>query len=65
MAQGNWNKGVGKARPRCRLCGHVVKKADLVRLDIVRQDGIASAHRACADASNRAYTVDDDTYPTK
>ena len=58
MAQGNWNPDVCKAKPRCRLCRRVVKKADMVRLD-----GIAPAHRACAINASRAYTVGSDIQP--
>jgi len=52
MVRGNWNPEVCEPKLRCRLCRRVVKSADMVRLN-----GIAPAHRVCADAANRAYTV--------
>jgi hypothetical protein len=51
MARGNWNPEVVKAQPRCRLCRHVVRLADLVRLD-----GVAPAHRICATERGRSFT---------
>ena len=51
MARGNWNPEVIKAKPRCRLCGRVVKAADFVRID-----SIYSAHRTCADDKQRTHT---------
>jgi hypothetical protein len=51
MARGNWNPTVIKPRPRCRLCGRVVKVADFVRLN-----GINPAHRTCANDKQRAFT---------
>lgn len=51
MARGNWNPEIIKPKPRCRLCGRVVKTADFVRLD-----GIYPAHRICAEAQQRAFT---------
>ena len=51
MARGNWNPDVIKPKPRCRLCGRVVKLADFVRLG-----GIYPAHRPCALANNREFT---------
>ena len=50
MARGNWNPEVIKPKPRCRLCGRVIKAADFVRID-----GIYPAHRACADDKQRPY----------
>lgn len=47
MARGNWNGNVIKPRPRCRVCGLVVK----VRL-MVRIDGVYPAHRDCATMKN-------------
>ena len=58
MAQGNWKPDVIKPRPRFRLCGRVVKKNDMVRLD-----GVNPAHRACADEKGRAYTKGDTIFP--
>ena len=51
MASGNWKPDVIKPKPRCRLCMRVVKKADFVRLD-----GVAPAHKQCADDAGRVYT---------
>lgn len=51
MAQGNWNPDVIQAKPRCRLCRRVVLPKDMVRLD-----GVAPAHKVCADDRGRAYT---------
>lgn len=51
MARGNWNPDVIKPKPRCRLCGRVVKPADFVRLG-----GIYPAHRPCALANKREFT---------
>jgi len=60
MAQGNWKPEVCKAKPRCRLCRRVVKTIDMVRLD-----GIAPAHRSCADQQAREYTVGAEIFPIK
>lgn len=54
MAKGNWNCDVIKPKPRCRLCGRVVKKIDLVRLD-----GVNPAHKKCAVSKGRAFTEGD------
>ena len=51
MAKGSWNPYVIKPRPRCRLCGKVVKRKDFVRLN-----GINPAHKECADMAGRVYT---------
>lgn len=58
MARSNWNPGVIKARPKCRVCVRVVLTHEMVRLD-----GIAPAHRACADARRRTHTVGDQICP--
>ncbi len=60
MARGNWKPEMCKAKPRCRLCGRVVKKSDMVRLD-----GIAPAHRSCADQQGRKYTIGVDIFLNK
>jgi hypothetical protein len=52
MAKGNWNPKVIKPKTRCRLCGHVVKQKDFVRLN-----GTNPAHISCAVARGRQYTV--------
>jgi hypothetical protein len=51
MARGNWNPEVINPKAKCRLCGHVVKTAEFVRLN-----GINPAHRACAVAKGRTFT---------
>ena len=53
MAKGNWDPNVIKPKPRCRLCGRVVKKSLMVRLD-----GIAPAHKQCCEDRGRNYTSD-------
>ena len=58
MAKGNWKPDVIKPRPKCRLCGRVVKKNDMVRLD-----GVNPAHRSCADEKKREYTEGTAIYP--
>ena len=51
MAQGNWDGAVVKAKPRCLLCRRVVLARDMVRLD-----GVAPAHKVCAEERKRTYT---------
>jgi hypothetical protein len=57
MARGNWDPHVIKPKPKCRICRLVVKKADFVRLD-----GIAPAHKRCAEARGRAFTVGEEIH---
>jgi hypothetical protein len=54
MARGNWNPNVIAPKPRCRLCGRVVKAADFVRLG-----GINPAHRSCAVEKGRTFSEGD------
>ena len=51
MAKGNWKPNVIKPKMRCLLCGRVLVKRDMVRLD-----GISPAHEICAIRKNREYT---------
>jgi len=51
MAKGNWNPSVIKPKTRCRLCGYVIKKKDLVKLE-----GIYPAHLSCALKTDREFT---------
>ena len=53
MAKGNWSRYGAKAQARCRLCAKAVSKKDMVRLN-----GVNPAHRECADAANRPYTLE-------
>lgn len=52
MARGNWSCTSIKPAARCRLCRHVIKASEFVRLD-----GIFPAHRACAEVKGRAFTI--------